>query len=189
MEKEVILAGDWNNLTDEERYELELKFAESYEWNVAHGLYDDYPDENSPEEIAWVEYKIDEARFTYEATTFYRKYLEYKGDKKPSHELLSIFKYNTGLLYFFLNRIKDKKGNEITREFQAIMELQKGKPQQLVDDGRKLEPLRNALLKLDFDTKSKQTWFDGFCNKTKPRRLKCVREIMEEYKVFIERNQ
>ena len=182
------MAGDWNELTDKERYELELSFAEGYQWEEAHGWYD-YVDDNSPKEKAWDEYKKEEAKFIDEAVSFYREYLEYKGDKKPSKDLLSIFRNNTKLLTYFLNRIKGLKGNEITREFEAIMKLQKGQPQQLVDDSKKLEPLRRALLEMGFDTKSKQTWFDGYLKKEGKRRSKRVLEIMEEYKVFIERNQ
>ena len=80
--------GDLDCLTEEERYELELSFSESDEW------YDEYPFENRSEEIAWSEYMIEQAKFTYEAVSFYKKYLEYRGEKKPSLELLSIFKYN-----------------------------------------------------------------------------------------------
>ena len=179
------MAGDWNDLTAEERYELELQFQEGYEWDKAHGWYDDYPDENSPEEQAWSEYEIEEEQFKCEAVAFYKKYLEFKGDKKPSPELLSIFKYNIPLLNYFLNRIKDKKGVEIICEFQAIMVLQKDKTNKLVDDGRKLEPLRCALMNLGFVTKSKQNWSDGFGNKHEKK----VGRVVEEYRIFLERNR
>ena len=173
--------GNLDCLTEEERYELELSFAESDEW------YDEYPDENSPEEIAWSEYMIDQAKFTYEAVSFYKRYLEYRGEKKPSPELLSIFKYNINLLNYFLNRIKegDKQGTDIVCEFQAIMFLQKDMAYKLVDESRKLEPLRVALSNIGFVTKTKQNWSDGFGKKHQNK----VSVISKEYRAFLERNQ
>lgn len=187
MEKFNSFIGDRDDLTEEQRQELERGFAEIYEWEKAHGWYDEHPDENSPDEKAWYDYQVERARFADEAERFYRKYLEYKGEKNPSIELLSIFKYNIRLLNFFLNRIKEgeKKGTEIIIEFQAIMKLHEGKPFKLVDEDRKLEPLRTSLRDMGFDTKTKQTWSAGFGSKHEKK----VDKIMKEYKVFLERNQ
>ena len=176
------MIGDWNSLTEEEQYELYQKFENADKW-----LYEDNLDPIDPDEIAWHKYLLEEAKFTAEAKYYYKKYLDYKGEKKPSPELLSIFKYNTPLLNYFLNRLKegDKKGAEIICEFQAILALQKDKTNKLVDEERKLEPLRSALSEMGFDTKSKQNWSDSFGNKHEKK----VGRIIEEYRVFIERNR
>lgn len=193
MEETFPLAIGWNDLTEEERYELELKFAESYEWAEAHGLYDVYPDENSPEEMAWTEYVIEQEKFKWEAVSFYKKYLEYHGEKKPSVVLREIFYNNDKLLNFFLNRISNGnlKGTEIVWEFYAIMKLQEDKKYKLVNEERKLEPLRVSLSELGFDTKKRQTWFDGFANCKLGKKVlaKRVDRIMEVYNAFVERNQ
>ena len=101
------MIGDWNSLTEEEQYELYQKFENADKW-----LYEDNLDPIDPDEIAWHKYLLEEAKFMAEAEYYYKKYLDYKGEKKPSPELLSIFKYNTPLLNYFLNRLKegDKKG-------------------------------------------------------------------------------
>lgn len=186
MQESFPLAVDWNDLTDEERYELAIQMEEAYEWEDARGMHDERIDEYefAPDET-WTEYLIEQEMFKLEAVSFYKKYLEYKGEKKPSPTLLSIFKYNTGLLNFFLNRIKDLKGNEIICEFQAIIELQREKQQKLVDDRRKLEPLRTELSDMGFVTKSKQNWSDGFGKK----HSKKISRIIEEYRIYLERNR
>ena len=176
------MIGDWYSLTEEEQYELYHKFEHADEW-----LYEDYPDPNSPDGIALHKYYVEQAQFMADAMYYYKKYLDYKGEKKPSPGLLCIFKYNIKLLNFFLNRIKegDKKGTEIIIEFQAIMELQKGLAYKLVDDSKKLEPLRVALFDMGFVTRNKSNWSDGF-GKKHQRKLGA---IVEEYQAFIERDQ
>ena len=182
MEINNSMIGDWYSLTEEERYELYQKFEETDEWSC-----EDYLDPNDPDEIAWHEYQMGKAKFMADAEYYYMKHIDFKGDKKPSPELLSIFKHNSPLLNFFLNRIKDgdKKGVGIICEFQAIMALQKGNTNKLVDEERKLEPLRCALSKMGFVTKSKQNWSDGFGNKHEKK----VGRIIEEYRIFFERDR
>ena len=176
------MLGDWYSLTEEERYELYQKFEDTDKWRD-----EDFLDPNDPEEIAWHEYLLEQAQFMADAMYYYKKYLDYKGEKKPSPELLCIFKYNTDLLNFFLNRIKEcnKQGTEIIIEFQAIMELQKGLAYKLVDDSKKLEPLRVALSDMGFVTKNKSNWSDGFGKKHQKK----LGAILEEYRAFIERDQ
>lgn len=182
MEIDNSMIGDWYSLTEEEIYDLYQKFEETDKWRD-----EDFLDPNDPEEIAWHEYLLEEAKFMADAEYYYMKHIEFKGDKKPSPELLSIFKYNSPLLNYFLNRLKegDKKGTEIICEFQAILALQKDKTNKLVDEERKLEPLRGALSKMGFVTRSKQNWSDGFGNKHEKK----VGRIIQEYRIFLERNR
>lgn len=182
MEIDNSMIGDWYSLTKEEIYDLYQKFEETDDW-----CDEDFLDPNDPDEIAWHEYFLEKAKFMADAEYYYMKHINFKEDKKPSPELLSIFKYNSPLLNYFLNRLKegDKKGTEIICEFQAILALQKDKTNKLVDEEKKLEPLRSALSKMGFVTRSKQNWSDGFGNK----HAKKVGRIIEEYQVFLERNR
>jgi hypothetical protein len=170
------LAGDWNDLTEEERYELELEF-QGNEWA------DDYPDENSPEEQAFREYKIEEERLICEAVAFYKKYLTW--ETQPSVVLRRIFCNNDKLLHFFLSRVREgmKEGAEIALEVKAILEVQKGSAKHLINKDKTGEPLRRELERLGFRTKKKANWYCGFdCGKIKAKKLA---DISLEYERFL----
>ena len=185
MEKEIIMAGDRNNLTDEERIELEQMIAESDKWNEVHGVYDDYPEEDR----AWTEYLIEEAKFTYEAVKFYRTYLKSLSEFSVSDNLRRIFHYNNELLGFFLARLRDNnmEGARIIAEIQTIIAVQKEEDcyHEFINEEMVLEPLRNELSNLGFNTKKKANWSAGFSS----QHQKYVERNIGRYRVFKKRNQ
>ena len=188
MQESFPLAVDWNDLTDEERYELEIKMAEAYEWEETCGLHDECVNEYefAPDGI-WTEHLIEQEKLKWEAVSFYKNYLECHGEKKPSVVLRGIFYNNDKLLNFFLNRINEemKEGTEIVIEIKAIMSLQKDKANKLINEKKIGEPLRKELIDLGIKTKSQQNWSAGFGSQNLTR----ISEVTKEYKVFLERNQ
>ena len=182
------IVGDWNKLTDNERYELALSFAEGYQWDETHGWYD-YIDENSREEKAWDEYKREEAKFMTEALNYYNTHIKCLSEFRISEMIRMIFHYNDDLLSLFLKRLRDNNmvGARIIAEVQTIIAVQQEEDchHELINSEMVLEPLRKELESLGFNTKKKGNWSAGFGNK----HSKIVEENISIYRVFIKRNQ
>lgn len=166
-EKNNIITGNWNELTDEERYELELSFAKVYEWEEKNGWYDNI-DENSPEEKVRNEYLTEQAKLIAEAQAYYNAHIKCLSEFKISDTIRKIFHYNDDLLAFFLRRLQDNnmEGSRIVAEIQTIIAVQKEEDchHDLINIEMVLEPLRKELEALGFNTKKKGNWSAVFGN-------------------------
>lgn len=174
-----ILEGDWNDLTEEERYELELSFQRSDEEDERQRQREEDAYYLDPEEEQeWTQYYIEQELFKLEAVEFYKKYLGYKGEKRPSPRLTSMFK-NAEILNAFLNRCHGSQGAQIVHELQALIKLG------CFNSYRRIEPVRCELASLGFDVRSKQNWSEAFGRKPGKK----VEAIIREYQAIIERDR